>query len=105
MFSIETKNSLEGLGLRFKQARLGRDETQGRFAARLGISIPTLRKMERGDPSVPMGRWVEALFVLDRLGDLDTVLKKPETLFDKWEIRQQKTKQRASKRKIKHDKT
>jgi hypothetical protein len=43
------------------------------MADRVMVSRPTLLKMERGDPSVSMGTYATALFVLgliDSLGDL-----------------------------------
>ncbi|RJP80793.1 MAG: XRE family transcriptional regulator [Desulfobacteraceae bacterium] len=86
------------LGSRLHEFRIDRDESQERFAARLGVSIPTLRKLEKGDPTVSVGKWAEALWLLDRLGDLDLVLKKEETLFDQYEKRKTGKRQRASKR-------
>lgn len=103
MFSVETQKYLTELGSRVRRARLDRNEPQIRFAARLGISIPTLRKMEKGDPSVQIGLWAEALMILDRLSDIDALLKKRETLFDQFEEKQEKFRKRASKRKINND--
>lgn len=46
------------------------------MALRIGVSLSTLRRMEKGDPRVPLGVWARALHVLgelDRLaGLLDT---------------------------------
>jgi len=42
---------LQALGTRLREERLRRNETQALFAARVGVSVPTLRKMEAGDPS------------------------------------------------------
>lgn len=103
MVSIEAEKYLAELGSRLRQARLKRNETQARFASRLGISIPTLRKMEKGDPSVQVGLWAEALSMLDRIADFEALLKKRETLFDRWEEKQHKIRTRASKRKMTHD--
>ncbi len=99
MFSVDTIDHLAQLGSRLREFRLDRNEPQERFAARLGISIPTLRKMENGDPTVKVGLWIESLWLLDRLTDLDNVLAKEQTLFRQWESRKQKKRQRASKRK------
>ncbi|MBW2708935.1 MAG: helix-turn-helix transcriptional regulator [Deltaproteobacteria bacterium] len=85
MLSEESDLVLNNLGARLKSARLDRNESQARFAARLGISIPTLRNMEKGDPAVRIGLWVEALWILDHLGDLKSVLKKQESLFDQFD--------------------
>lgn len=103
MISIEVVKYLAELGSRLRQARLKRNEAQARFAARLGISIPTLRKMEKGDPSVQVGLWAEALSMLDRIDDFEALLKKRGTLFDRWEEKQHKIRKRASKRKMTHD--
>jgi len=86
MLSIEAREALSALAERLRAARLQRNESQGRFAARLAISVPTLRKLERGDPTVSVGVLAEALFVLGRLGDVDRVLAPaPEDPFARWE--------------------
>ncbi len=103
MVSVDTKECLTGLGSRLRQARLELNEAQAGFASRLGVSIPTLRKMEKGDTSVKIGLWAEALYILNKMSDLDDVLKKQGTLFDRWEEQQSKIRQRASKRKILYD--
>lgn len=98
MISVTSEEKIIQLGKRLRENRLDRDEPQERFAARLGVSVPTLRKMENGDPTVKIGTWVEALWLLDRLSDVDFVLKKEQTLFDEWEKKQKKKRQRATKR-------
>jgi transcriptional regulator with XRE-family HTH domain len=98
MISVETKEKIFQLGKRLRENRLDRDEPQERFAARLGVSVPTLRKMENGDPNVKIGTWIEALRLLNRLSDVDSVLKKDQTLFDEWDKKQKKKRQRATKR-------
>jgi transcriptional regulator with XRE-family HTH domain len=101
MVGINGKISLEALGRRLKEVRLEKDDTQQEFASRVGISVPTLRKMEKGDPHVSIGLWIEALWLLDRLSDLDQVLAPRESLFDQYEKTTKLKRQRASKRK--HD--
>ena len=97
MLSEESDLALNNLGARFKIVRLDRNETQARFAARMGISVPTFRNMEKGDPAVRIGLWVEALWILDHLEDLKSVLKKRESLFDQFDKNKGiKTRQRAS---------
>lgn len=75
---------LSALGERLRQARLedGRDESQARFAARIGISVTTYRKMEKGDPSIPIGYWVAALWICGRLDEIDGLFKNRNSLFD-----------------------
>jgi len=85
MLTEESDMALKNLGGRLKSVRLGRNESQARFAARMGISVPTLRNMENGDPGVRIGLWVEALWILDHLEDLEGVLKRRESLFDQFD--------------------
>lgn len=90
---------LKALGSRLRAARLKRDEAQAIFAARVGVSVPTLRKMEEGDPSVIIGSWSKALEILDRWDDWDALLLEDEDLFEKYErIHTQPTRRRASRR-------
>lgn len=105
MFSDEVLGQLKLLGMRLRRMRLDTGETQARFAARLGISIPTLRGMEKGDPAVKLGLWAKALWILDRLRDIDALLGQPTSLFDQYESRetyQEVMKRRASRGKRKH---
>lgn len=76
---------LQALGARLRGQRLKRDETQAVFAARVGVSVPTLRKMEAGDSSVMIGSWSRALEIVDRSGDWDSILPEEEDLFAKYE--------------------
>jgi transcriptional regulator with XRE-family HTH domain len=96
MLHIDTK--LQNLGSRLRAERLRRNETQALFAARIGVSVPTLRKMESGDPTVMVGYWSTALEVLDRAGDLDAILAVPEDLFAKYEQLKAPSRRRASRR-------
>jgi len=72
------------LGLRLKSARLRRNDPQKEFAYRIGVSIPTLYKMEHGDPSISVGKWVKALGILGRLDDLDKLIAPQESLADRY---------------------
>lgn len=88
---------LKELGKRLKQERIQRNETQAMFAARLGISVPTLHKMEGGDPSVLIGHWITALDILDRVEEIDGLLVKKD-LFELYEASTPTARQRASRR-------
>ena len=85
MISIQSKDILRELGLRIRRARVELGEKQVRFAARLGVSVPTLRKLERGDPTVALGTFVETLVILQREEDLQRLLAPGESLFDRWD--------------------
>lgn len=89
---------LQELGERFRRERIRRNDTQATFAARIGVSVPTLRKMEAGDPNVLMGSWVKALEIFDRLGQIDALLAEPENLFEKFERKNTPQRRRASRR-------
>jgi hypothetical protein len=52
------------------------------FAERLSVSAGTLRAMEHGTPTVQIGIWVRALWVLDRLDELNGVLTRKESLIE-----------------------
>lgn len=88
---------LQHLGSRLRGERLKRNETQATFAARVGISVPTLRKMESGDPTVLIGHWATALELLDRAGDIDKLLSVPEDLFARYEQLTTPVRRRASR--------
>lgn len=70
----ESGELLRVLGKRVMSARLERGDTQAAFAYRLGVSIPTLRDLEAGRPTVALGVFVSALEVVGRLHDLGQVL-------------------------------
>lgn len=76
-----TRTTLERLGARLRAQRLLRNEPQARFAARLGVSVPTLRRLEQGDASAQIGHWLAALEVLGRLHEADAWLAPQTSLF------------------------
>ena len=89
---------IRSLGTRLRDERLRRNESQTAFAARIGVSVPTLRKMETGDPTVQIGHWIMALEVLDRSRELDHLLAPSEDLFAKYEQVNAPRRRRASRR-------
>ena len=60
--------ALAGLGENLAIARLRRRESQRAWAKRLGISVPTLIRLERGDAGVGMGIYATALWLIGRAG-------------------------------------
>lgn len=82
MISDNVHDNLTRLGARLRAERLSRNEPQARFAARLGVSVPTLRRLEQGDASAQIGHWLTALEVLGRLPDVDALLAPRYSLFD-----------------------
>jgi hypothetical protein len=59
--------ALRKLGENLAVARVRRRESQRVWAKRIGVSIPTLIRMERGEPSVAIGVYVTALWLLGRV--------------------------------------
>jgi transcriptional regulator with XRE-family HTH domain len=62
--------ALAALGENLAVARLRRRESQRAWAERLGVSVPTLIRMERGDPGVGMGIYATALWLIGRAAAL-----------------------------------
>src|SRR5712691_6485330 len=72
------QSALLEFGSAIRVARIRRRQTVQDFASRLGVTLPTLRKIERGDPGVALATFVTALWLiglLDRFRDL----AKPES--------------------------
>ena len=100
MFSVNGDETLRQSGRRLRDARLKRNDPQREFAVRLGVSIPTLRKMETGGPSVFLGVWVDALDLLDRLPDMDHRLSFRQSLFEQYDNSKKKPRQRILRKKV-----
>ncbi len=47
-------------------ARKRRGETQAQWARKLGVSLPTMARIERGDPSVAMASYVMCLWLINQ---------------------------------------
>ena len=59
--------ALRTLGENLAIARVRRRESQRAWAKRLGVSVPTLIRMERGDPGVGAGTYATALWLINRV--------------------------------------
>jgi transcriptional regulator with XRE-family HTH domain len=59
MYTPQARDAARILGLQIAQARRERRRTAEEVAARANISPVTLRKVERGDPSVALGTALE----------------------------------------------
>src|ERR1700733_12904870 len=94
----EQRRYLSELGARLKTLRLARNDTMAVFAQRLGVSAGTLRAMERGTATVQIGAWVNALWVLDHLDDLNGVLVQKASLLEQARAPRTRIRQRASRR-------
>jgi hypothetical protein len=65
-----TAQALRGLGENLAIARVRRRESQRTWSKRMGISVPTLIRMERGDPGVSIGIYATALWLMGRVASL-----------------------------------
>ena len=59
--------SLRQLGENLSIARLRRRESRRVWAERLGVSIPTLIRLEKGDPGVGIGIVATAVWLMGRI--------------------------------------
>jgi DNA-binding XRE family transcriptional regulator len=55
---------IEQLAQNILVARKRRKETQAQWAKRLGVSQPTMARIERGDPSVAMASYVMCMWLI-----------------------------------------
>jgi len=65
-----TAAAIEKLGADLAVARLRRKESLKTWARRMGVSVPTLQRLEAGDPSVGIGIVATALWLIQRDGEL-----------------------------------
>ena len=65
-----TAAAIEKLGSDLAVARLRRKESLKTWAGRMGVSVPTLQRLEAGDPAVGIGIVATALWLVRRDGEL-----------------------------------
>ncbi len=94
----DATQALASLGTRLRAARLERDEPMAVFAERIGVSVPTLREMERGSATVQVGSWLNALWALDRLDEVGALLAERESLIERAKRARRPSRRRASRR-------
>lgn len=73
-----TLAALEQLGADLAVARLRRKESLKTWAKRMGISVPTLLRLEAGEASVSLGVLATALWLIGRDGMLATLASPKE---------------------------
>lgn len=67
------QRQIEALSQRLRAARMRRSMTQEVMAERVGVSVPTIAKLENGDPSTSLATVLRALTVLGLAGDIDLI--------------------------------
>jgi transcriptional regulator with XRE-family HTH domain len=69
----QVQRSLEKLGGDLRIARERRKESLRAWAQRMGISVPTLQRMEAGDATVGVSAYVTALWLVGRLKEFEQI--------------------------------
>lgn len=66
--------ALAALGTDLSRARRRRRLSQASFATRCGVSVATVRRLEKGDPGVAIEHLARALYVLGELPRLEKLI-------------------------------
>jgi DNA-binding XRE family transcriptional regulator len=75
-----SQKALQRLGADMALARQRRKESRQTWAQRMNVSIPTLIRMEKGEPTVAIGVYATALWLLGRTNALSTLANPQEDL-------------------------
>lgn len=67
---VAIRQAIRGLGENISMARRRRRVTQAQLATRMMVSPPTIRRIEKGDPSVSIAFYYSALWSLGLLKDV-----------------------------------
>ena len=67
------QRQIGALSQRLRAARMRRSMTQKVMAERVGVSVPTIAKLENGDPSSSLATVLRVLTVLGLAGDIDLI--------------------------------
>lgn len=67
------QRQIEALGQRLRAARLRRSMTQEVMAERVGVSVPTIAKLESGEPSTSLATMLRVLTALGLTDDIDLI--------------------------------
>jgi transcriptional regulator with XRE-family HTH domain len=99
---IPISRSAASLGARLRQARIEAQLTQAMLAARAGLSVRVIGRMEQGDITVSLGRWLKASAALNLLDSWDAALLVPEDPFAQYD-REQHEQVDGSRRRVRPD--
>lgn len=94
----QTQLISQSLGMRLRQLRIKKNESQIIFAQRLGISRQTYGKMENGHLSIPIGLWISASLLLNIQDEWRQIFQDERNLFEQVE-QQNKLPQRLGRSK------
>ena len=92
------RQEIERLAQHIVVARKRRGETQAQWARKLGVSAPTMARIERGDPSVAMASYVMCLWLIHpQMGLADLVAPENDHVALEREVSQVRQKLRPRK--------
>jgi transcriptional regulator with XRE-family HTH domain len=74
---LPVERAIRKLGGDISMARRRRHISQASLAERMGASVSTVRRIEQGDPRVPMHFFARALHVFGEIGALEKLLDTP----------------------------
>ncbi len=89
-YSTDQKSLLKEIGLRLREARIANGDSQKKLGARIGVSRLIIGKMEKGDPSVSIGRWLKASDILGIMDTWSALMKKEEDPFEAYDNEQER---------------
>ena len=96
----QASSALVRLGADLGTARKRRKQSLRAWATRLQVSVPTLMRMEKGDPTVSVGVYATALWMINRHGALAQLADPKEDFAAlEAEIQQASQRHRAKKEK------
>lgn len=72
--AAQSQHRLRDLGERFRYARQRRQWTQRELSAKSGVSEGTIKKIEAGNPRVPLGFWVQIMDIFALADELDLLV-------------------------------
>ncbi len=90
MDSIPINTTATGMGIRLRKARVEAGLTQALLAARAGVSVRVISRMEHGDMTVGLGRWLKVSSILGLLGSWEQVLFIREDPFAQYDREQRR---------------
>lgn len=94
---VSTQKTLEKLGADLAVARLRRKESLQTWSTRFGVTVMTLRRLEAGDPTISVGIFATALWLINRDAGLGN-LASPEHDFGALEMSVREAKELGRRR-------
>lgn len=92
-FPLVCTEILGRIGLHVKHKRLGAKLRQCDLAQRIGVSTPTIGRVEAGESAVELGTFIQVLAQLDMLDEVFRRLEAPPTVELPRRVRLKKTAQ------------